>query len=939
MRIGEIDLNLAPLKVDMWLCKPNKTEISKLKDIHGLKYSLKLNKVNEISFSIPAKVERNHQLIANPLIEDIKHRYLIKLVYNNQTEYLVFVSQDKAVDDTESVSYKAYGLGYGLADRDIRGYVAEVKSLTEMSSDILSVTNWKVGYVDSYFDIKLRSHEITTSTILQAIYDIAEKFNAVIVWDTVNLKVNFYNPSNVGLSNRGLRFKEGRYLESLNVTEDSDEMVTRLKLYGQDGLTIRKLTPTGSNYIEDFSWYMYPFKSDGQGNVLQSSDYMSDELCLALESYKKTLATHTGQFESLIEMLLLKQEIILNKKQALSIILTELIVILDELDVYNAAYPNGAGSVEHTAIVNKRNAKQTQIQNAENEFTGLVNEEDAILNQIKDVQTATDITAFLSPALMLELNESYIIEKEYSNDSIVDEHDLLKEGIEAFEKLRAPALSMNFNIVNFLSIVEAQHDWDKLVLGETVLARHERLGIDVKAKIIEINFDYDSDSIDLVIANEADVKSEDDKFLDKIYDAGNTSNIVNMEKFKWGLIEETNSVVSKMLNEAWDTAKRSITAGYEQNITISERGIIIKSPEQPSHWIVIQNGLIAMTLDNGNKWSTAISPEGVVADSLIGRLIFGARLIIEDEDGIIRMSGSKMEIFDSDGNDRVVLGNFENGKYGIKIDSGALEITGGIDATHMNPSLVEQFAYDDAFIRGDLRLTASLPNSISLNASGITAYTSDVSKFARLDYRGLYVQGGAVDIRTSATSNRGVVIDSNGIRGYKTNGTESFNISDSGATFSGSLNAATGTFSGNLSAVSGTFTELSSGTITGATITGSRISTNGAHGITEIYNGNIISAVGGISGWESTWNPGNIQLTKKGFDDSVLSISDFRIQIVQNSGNRYTTYSDNGIQASDYFSQNYQTFTIAANTSFNGSVNFANATVSGLNINSTAKFG
>lgn len=83
-------------------------------------------------------------------------------------------------------------------------------------------------------------------------------------------------------------------------------------------------------------------------------------------------------------------------------------------------------------------------------------------------------------------------------------------------------------------------------------------------------------------------------------------------------------------------------------------------------------------------------------------------------------------------------------------------------------------------LREDLRMTAPLPTSIKINEDGVTAYQTDVSKFARLDYRGLYVQGGAVDIRTGSASNRGIVFDGTGIKGYNATGVNTFNLSNDG---------------------------------------------------------------------------------------------------------------------------------------------------------------
>lgn len=102
-------------------------------------------------------------------------------------------------------------------------------------------------------------------------------------------------------------------------------------------------------------------------------------------------------------------------------------------------------------------------------------------------------------------------------------------------------------------------------------------------------------------------------------------------------------------------------------------------------------------------------------------------------------------------------------------------------------------------VRTDLRLTAPLPTAITMDANGFTAtVTGDSTKYARLDYRGLYVQGGAIDIRTSgAVTNRGVVLDSTGLKAYDANGVQKIAINTDGTSLFdgvmtiGSLDAAT----------------------------------------------------------------------------------------------------------------------------------------------------
>lgn len=91
-----------------------------------------------------------------------------------------------------------------------------------------------------------------------------------------------------------------------------------------------------------------------------------------------------------------------------------------------------------------------------------------------------------------------------------------------------------------------------------------------------------------------------------------------------------------------------------------------------------------------------------------------------------------------------------------------------------------QVAIDEAnLVRQNLNLTSPLPTSIVMNSTGITAFSSG-SSYARMDYRGLYIQGGAIDIRTNYEPNRGVYFDANGVRAYDNMGRKTFDITSNG---------------------------------------------------------------------------------------------------------------------------------------------------------------
>lgn len=651
MRLGEINKDLKPAKRSLFLCKPDKTTIKKLVEAYDIEYKTQLGTVNEISFKIPTVLDKDRVPITNPNIELIRHRYYFKLVHGHTTEYFIFNERSKVFSDDEHVEYKAFSLGYELMDKSIRELEFTSKNLTEMVSECLKYTNWKVGYVDSEFDLKFRGHQIASQTVLQVVYDLSQKFNAVIKWDTVNRKISFYRPENVGL-NKGFKLKYGKFLESFNLATNSDEAVTRLKIFGQNELTIRRLTPTGANYLEDFSWYMYPFKVDTNNNVIESSYYMSDSLCLALTAYQTLLANVQGQFDTLTTNLTLKQDEIQDAYQELSDLSTDLVKILDKIDVSNSEFKNN--TPQHQIFISERVLKEAEIAAKLSEIAILENQESQIEANIDALRIQVIIENNLTPDNLLELNK-FIIEKEYVNDSIVDDEDLLHDGIEAFEKFREPKLDLNIDIVNFLEILECQNDWDKLVLGDIVRVQHDRLGVDIKTKIIEINYSFETNDISLVIANEQEMNQIDD-FMKKLYDASNTSTVVNMDKYKWDLSMENHGTINQIINNKWDSLKNAVVAGYNQMVQISERGITVKSLEDPESWLVIQNGFLSITNDSGNNWKYAISKDGIYGEQIFGKIISGVNLAIEDESGIWKTRGSRTTIYDRNGDEQMRLG-------------------------------------------------------------------------------------------------------------------------------------------------------------------------------------------------------------------------------------------------------------------------------------------
>lgn len=132
----------------------------------------------------------------------------------------------------------------------------------------------------------------------------------------------------------------------------------------------------------------------------------------------------------------------------------------------------------------------------------------------------------------------------------------------------------------------------------------------------------------------------------------------------------------------------------------------------------------------------------------------------------------------------------------------------------------------DANVRKDLRLNAPLPTSILMDANGITASGTDASKYARLDYRGLYIAGGAIQI------------DGGLSEGQLAQGvTRKMSYLDSNGLYTGQVNIGGSGQNGILSIKNSSNSEIVRGDTNGLTVNNGAITIKRPDGANLIING------------------------------------------------------------------------------------------------------
>src|SRR5699024_1595403 len=217
--------------------------------------------------------------VKNTVFDKIRNKYIIELKYNNFRDYFVIDDLKEVSDDSENIQVVADSLGTELNGKPMSEIEMLGSTIEEMYEKVFDnyAPLWKLEHVDSKVKDVKRELTAQQGTVMSASEQINSLFDTITIFDNINRKISVYHKDSVGI-NRGLRVRENSYLKSFEDSMVSKDIITRLIPIGSNGLTIHSANPAGSDYIEDFSFFIKPFKRDANRNVIEHSDYMSDEL-------------------------------------------------------------------------------------------------------------------------------------------------------------------------------------------------------------------------------------------------------------------------------------------------------------------------------------------------------------------------------------------------------------------------------------------------------------------------------------------------------------------------------------------------------------------------------------------------------------------------------------------------------------------------------------
>lgn len=217
----------------------------------GLEVEKKLNGISTLKFKIPINSPKLKYLVNEMfLIKFDEHYYLIK----NQNE----IRESDIVCTVE-----CEGIEIGLAGFKCPKTNLIAKTARELFETVLNESNCNWVFAGSDIPDNILRHfscDGESLSVLEAIYTIAENYNA-----TVEFGTNEFNRHYVYLRkeiiDNGFYVSSKFNLKSLEINRDSKELCTICRVYGgvnddtNTRVNIMSVNPTGKDYIENYQFY------------------------------------------------------------------------------------------------------------------------------------------------------------------------------------------------------------------------------------------------------------------------------------------------------------------------------------------------------------------------------------------------------------------------------------------------------------------------------------------------------------------------------------------------------------------------------------------------------------------------------------------------------------------------------------------------------------
>ena len=475
--------------------------------------SKSITDVDKIDLTIPKYVMSNDfKKVLNPLYMLVRHErlitvngkevYIIRSINNVSGNYKNITAESREVI-LKKIDLKFEDIGLMLNSSE------EENGIYSLNDYMYEETGWRFGHIDTKVEFqedgttsKMRWQESIEGYWYEYLTNtVAEQFECIVIFDTYNKLVNFYDIDSFG---GGIKIclSNDNYVRSLEQQTSSSDIVTRLRLVGNEGITINDTNPSNVDYLENYSYFI-------------ENQEMSNELINALDKFNEVVNIRAVEWNRLIDFKNEKSKVLLDKKMDM----LELISNIKYYESLKVAY-EASNDIDITSL-------EDEIELLDNSINEII-----VLCQ-KPTATDMDGNPIFNEVLLNELKD-FTYTDTFSDDSYLDINDLVSVGRRILEIKCKPTSTWNIDVVDFTSrIIDnnfRQHFNGILQLGDIIILEDSD-GNEEFVFLVGYSKDFKSSDMSLILSNKKVDRNDLLRISDLFTDAKKTAKLLNSKRY------------------------------------------------------------------------------------------------------------------------------------------------------------------------------------------------------------------------------------------------------------------------------------------------------------------------------------------------------------------------------------------------------------------------
>lgn len=279
--------------------------------------------------------------------------------------------------------------------------------------------------------------------------------------------------------------------------------------------------------------------------------------------------------------------------------------------------------------------------------------------------------------LLLELSD-YIVESSISDDVFLTASGLYSHVVKTLNDMQSVYVDFTISAdVDFLNKLQTPNGFSNFIfLGAKIMiedASGELAHEDGLVTLYGYTYTPRTNKIsNLQFTNNKEAPTSSIRTIGNLAKQTNaTKNLTDFYKATWEDTRKNNVNVGKIINEGLDLAAQKVRSRTEKNvIEIDEAGIFLIDATDNNNQLALINDLICMTTDRWKTCKIAISPEGIMAEQLLGKIILSEEVYVGNADNTFKILPEGLYVYDQSSSHelRVFLG-IQNGKAKLELYS------------------------------------------------------------------------------------------------------------------------------------------------------------------------------------------------------------------------------------------------------------------------------